>query len=315
MMTAWKNKIIAALLFSAALLQMPGIARAAVVERGERVTVGLASPVANNSGYRVWGSKYYPGDVLSQKMEEYMLRRLRSSARMSVASVRGSGPDNWAMSLTSPHDVIIRVGLEYMRFRKRDLVGSDTRCEVSMTLSVYDSGRNLLYEGVIENRGARYYPLYNDILEREPLYWDAFERSVCWPVIRAAMDEAIDDAIGGYNGYRVIGRVAARAERVDGSLTVAKGKRDRIYHVTLGREEGVNVGDTLAVTRASSVRTVVPEAREIHFPQVVARMRVIFVKGRDAVAEVVRESRDAPVQLGDAVSLPLYGRRDGAARF
>jgi hypothetical protein len=53
----------------------------------------------------------------------------------------------------------------------------------------------------------------------------------------------------------------------------------------------------------------------MHFPQIIGRVRVIFVKGRDAVAEIVKESRDAPIQLGDALSAPLYGIRGAKSDF
>jgi hypothetical protein len=290
-------------------------AGAVVLEFGERVSVGLVTPVPNNTPFRVWGSKYYPGDVLSLKMEEYMLKRMRAVPRVSVASLRGDDPAYWDMPGVSPRDMIIQVALEDLSFRKSDLVGSDFRCDAALRLHIYDSNRRLLYDTVIERSGSRFYPFYNDILSMKPVYWDAFEKSPCWPVIRGALDEALEDAVGGYNGYRIVGRIVAKAERVDGSLTVPKKIQGKIYHINVGAEDSLRVGDLLAVTRASSVRTIAPETPEMHFPQVVARVRVIFVKGRDGVVEVVKESGDAPVQLGDAISAPLFGRRGGSAKF
>jgi hypothetical protein len=129
------------------------------------------------------------------------------------------------------------------------------------------------------------------------------------------MDEGLGDVLAGYNGYRIVGRIVARAERVDGSLSVPKEKRDKIYNIDLGAEDSVKMGDILSVTRASSVRTVAPETPEMHFPQIVGRVRVIFVKGRDAVAEIVKESSEAPIQLGDALSAPLAGPRKAKSTF
>jgi hypothetical protein len=129
------------------------------------------------------------------------------------------------------------------------------------------------------------------------------------------MDEALDDVLAGYNGYRIVGRIVARAERVDGSLSVPRKKTDRIYHIDLGAEDSVQVGDILSVTRASSVRTVAPDTPEMHFPQIVGRVRVIFVKGRDGVVEVVKESSDAPIQLGDTLSAPLREPRKAKNTF
>ena len=291
------------------------IAEAVVMEFGERVTIGLVTPVENNTGHRIWGSKYYPGDVLPLKMEEYIVRRLRSVPRASVAGLQGSNPDFWAMSGSSRNDLILQVALEYMNYSKKDLIGSQVRCNIDLRLYVYDSSYRLIYDTTIHERGSRYYPFFSTVTTGDHEYWDEFEKGPCWPIIRSAIDEAINEVVSGYNGYRIVGRIVAQAERVDGSLTVPRSAQDRLYHINLGREDSVRVGDLLSVTRASSVRTIAPETPEIHFPQVVGRVRVTFVKGRDAVVQIVKESSEAPIQLGDAVSAPLFGRRTGSATF
>ena len=309
------DKKIVFILCAAICLMSAGTAEAIALDFGERVTVGVVTPVENNTGYHVWGSKYYPGDVLPQKMEEYIIRRLRTMPRSTVASLPGNIPEYWAMRGSSHNDLIMQVGLEYMQYRKRDLIGSQVRGYVDLRLHVYDSDYRLIYDTVIRESGSRYYPFFSTVTEGDHEYWNEFEKGPIWPIIRNVLDEAINDTIAGYNGYRIVGRIVANAERVDGSFTVPKSKQDKIYHIDLGREDSVRIGDILAVTRASSVRTIAPETPEMHFPQVVARVRVIFVKGRDAVVELVKESPDAPIQLGDAVSAPLYGRRTGSATF
>ena len=308
--------IILGAILTAVICLAPAVkSEAIVLDFGEKISVGLVTPVENNTGYRIWGSKYYPGDVLSLKMEEYMLKQMRGVPRVSVETVGGGDPDYWAMDGSSAHDIILRLGLEDLSFKKSDVAGSNVKCDVAMRLYVYDANHRLLYDTVIERRTSRFYPFYNDLLQNNPVYWDTFEKSLGWPAIRSALDEALTDAVGGYNGYRIVGRIVAKAERVDGSLTVPKGKQDKLYHINLGIEDSIRVGDLLSVTRASSVRTIAPDTPEMHFPQVVARVRVIFVKGRDGVVEVVKESKDAPIQLGDALSAPLYGRRGGSAKF
>jgi hypothetical protein len=314
-MSVRRKLIHTVLLIAIGLVMFPSESGASALDFGERVSVGLVCPVENNTGYRVWGSKYYPGDVLSQKMEDYMLKRMRGAPRLAVHRVEGANPDYWAMDSLSPRDLIVQIGLEEFGFRKKDLLGSKVEWNVALRLNVYDSSKRLIYDRIVEERDGRRYPLYNDVMERGPVYWDKFEKSPYWPAIRSAMDRALEDVVGGYNGYRIVGRIVAKAERVDGSLTVPAKDRDKIYHINLGREDSVRVGDLLAATRSSSVRTIAPETPEMHFPQVVARVRVIFVKGRDAVVKIVKESKEAPIQLGDAVSAPLFGKRDGGAKF
>jgi hypothetical protein len=290
-------------------------ASAVTLEKGERVSVGLVTPVRNNTEFRVWGSKYYPGDVLSEKMSNYLLRRLREIPRVNVESVQGLDPDYWDMDVLSRNDLFISVNLEQFGYQKRDTIGSRVRWDLMFHIYVYNSSKRLIYDKVVRERDGKYYALYNDVMEQGPVYWEHFEKSPYWPALRHAMDKALDDVLSGYNGYRIVGRIVARAERVDGSLSVPAKKTDRIYHIDLGREDSISVGDILAVTRASSVRTVAPETPEMHFPQIVARVRVIFVKGRDAVAEVIKESSRAPIQLGDAISAPLFGTRGAKSDF
>jgi hypothetical protein len=108
-----------------------------------------------------------------------------------------------------------------------------------------------------------------------------------------------------------VGQIIAKAERIDGSIAIPKKNQDKLYHINIGRGDSVKEGDILIVTRASSVRTIAPETPELHFPQIVGRVRVVFVKEEDAIVEIVKESVDGPIQLGDSVSMPLYGSRNG----
>jgi hypothetical protein len=290
-------------------------AEAIALDKGERVSVALVTPVANNTGFFVGMNKYYPVDVLSEKMSDYMLGRMREIPRVNVGQVSGSNPDYWDIMGTSRNDLVLNVNLEQFNCYKKDTLGSKVRWEIALHIYVYDSSKRLVYDTVVWERDKRYYVLYNDTMEQGPIYWEKFEKSPYWPALRHAMDEGLSDVLAGYNGYRIIGRIVARAERVDGSLSVPKNKRDKIYNIDLGVEDSVKVGDILSVTRASSVRTIAPDTPEMHFPQIVGRVRVIFVKGRDAVAEIVKESSEAPIQLGDALSAPLFGPRKAKSTF
>jgi hypothetical protein len=290
-------------------------AEAIALDKGERVSVALVTPVANNTELRVWMNKYYPGDVLSEKMTNYMLRRMREIPRVNVEQVSGAGPDYWDMAGSSRSDLVIETNLEQLDYNKKDTLGSRVRWNIALHIYVYNSSKRLIYDTVVRERDIRHYVLYTDTMERGPIYWEKFEKSPYWPALRHAMDEGLDDVLDGYNGYRIVGRIVSRAERVDGSLSVPRKKTDKIYHIDLGIEDSVQVGDILSVTRASSVRTVAPETPEMHFPQIVGRVRVIFVKGRDGVVEIVKESVDAPIQLGDALSAPLRGPRKAKSTF
>lgn len=306
----YSTRLCAFLLLASVALLLPGAAHATALEPGERLNLRVVTPISNNSGFRVWGSKYYPGDVLAEKMTDHFFRRMREIPRLGASTVMGSDPSQWAVSGYSTSDMIVKVDLEQFRYSKKDFVGSKVQWDVALHMYVYNAvSQRVIYETVIREQDNRQYVLYNDVMEREPVHWDEFERSPYWPAICKALDEALNEVVDGYNGYRVVGRIVAKAERVDGSLSVPKKQQDKLYHVNIGREDSVRVGNILSVTRASSVRTIAPETPEMHFPQVVGRVRVVFTKGQDAVVEIIKESSDAPIQLGDALSAPLYGKR------
>ena len=304
---------ISAILLSALLAaNFPAAAHAIAIEPGERLHLRLVTPIENNSGFSVWESRYYPGDVLSEKMSDYVFRNMRGIHRVDASRLISFNPNSWETAGFSDNDMVLRINLEEFYYKKKDTFGSKVFWDVTLHTYVYNGAtRELMFDSIVRERDERLYPLYQDFLETGPIYWEVFEKSPYWPAIRSALDDALAEVVEGYNGYRVVGQIVAKAERVDGSLSVPKKSQDKLYHINLGRVDSVKVGDILVVTRASSVRTIAPETPEMHFPQIVARVRVIFVKERDAIVMIIKESADAPVQLGDSVSEPLAGRRDG----
>lgn len=287
-----------------------GMAEAVALDPGEQLHLRFVSPIPNNTTVRVWGSKYYPGDVLSERMTEYFYQRLRQVSHLSVSTVPSADPQRWSVSNVTASDAVVHLALEQAEFIKSDRLGSKVSWDVAFHMYVYNAlSKRLVFETIVREKDSRLYPLYTDMFERRPIYWSQFENSPYWEAIRHALDKAFSEVVSGYNGYRVIGRIVARAERVDGSLSVPKKDRDKIFHITIGREDTIREGDILSVTRSSSVRTIDPESPEMHFPQVVGRVKVIFVKGSDAVVQVTKQTKEAPIMVGDAVSAPLYGER------
>lgn len=287
-----------------------GSAAAVTLEPDERLNLRMVAPIPNNTPLRIWPNKYYPGDVLSEHMTDYLYQRLREVPRLNISKVAGSDPDRWAVSGYTPSDLVVMLTLEQANFQKKDNFGSNMIWEVVLHMHVFNAlTKRIVYETVVREEDHRRSLLYTDTLETGPVFWDEFAKTPYWSAVRKALDTAASEVIDGYNGYRIIGRIVAKAERVDGSLTVPKKKRDKLYHVTLGREDSLRVGDLLSVTRSSSVRTVDPQVPELHFPQVVGRVKVLYLKGQDAIVEVIKESKEAPIMLGDSVSAPLHGKR------
>ncbi len=272
----------------------------------------LVDPIENKSDFRVWRNRYDPGDVLSERMTDYFVRRLKETPFISSSLINRRNASSWTTKGFTRYDAVIQINLEDLQISKRDTFGSRMIWDVVLRMTVYNgSNREQIFDSVIRNRDSRLHILYTDVLENKPIYWEQFEKTDYWRAIRSALDDAYDQLVLGYTGYRMVGQIVAKAERVDGSLSVPKRLADKLYHVTIGRNQTLRQGDVLIVTRASAVRTVDPDHRELHFPQIVGRVRVFFLKDNDAIVEVIKESVDAPIQLGDAVSVPIAGNRNG----
>lgn len=306
----YRSKIAVAIMSAICSLALASAAHAVALEQDERINLRMVTPIPNNTPFRVWGSKYYPGDVLSERMTNHLFQRMREVPRLNISTVHGTNPDRWATTGYTPDDLIVQMSLEQANFKKKDTLGTKAMWDVVIRMYVYNAAtKRVVYENVVRENDSRNYVFYNDMMESGPIYWDMFAETPYWSAIRHAIDVAFTEVVDGYNGYRIVGRIVAKAERVDGSLSVKKKDRDKLFHITIGREDSLRVGDILSVTRSSSVRTIAPDATEMHFPQVIGRVKVIFVKGQDAVVQVIKESKEGPIELGDAVSAPLYGER------
>ncbi|GHV54846.1 hypothetical protein FACS1894216_15680 [Synergistales bacterium] len=300
---AWMSVI---LLFIT-LAQFCAAARAGAspLEPGQRRLFKFVAPIENNSGVAVWRNKYYPNDVLSEMMTDYVFRKLKSVEKLDSVRLLSDSPETWASGGYSEDELILKINMEQFEYKKKDNLGSKWIWNVVLHTYVYNAAdAELLFDSIIAERGDHRSLTYNDMMERKPVYWDVFEKSPYWPAIRRALDRAVADAMSGGSGggYEATGRIIAKAERVDGSYTVPKKQQDKLYHIDLGYYDGVRVGDVLEVRRASSVRTVDPEKAEIHFPQVIGRVKAVHVKKNDAVVAIIKESKDAPIELGDVVS-------------
>jgi hypothetical protein len=284
-----------------------GRADASTLEPGQRHLFKFVAPIENNSGVAVWRNKYYPNDVLSEMMTDYVFRKLKSIERVDSVRLLSDSPETWASGGYAEDEVILKIDMEQFDYKKKDNFGSKWIWSVVLHTYVYNAAdAELIFDSIVVERGDHRSLLYDDMMERKPVYWPVFEKSPYWPAIRRALDKAVADAMsgggGGGGGYAAAGRIIAKAERVDGSYTIPKKQQDKLYHIDLGYYDGVRVGDVLEVRRASSVRTVDPEKPEIHFPQVVGRVKVVHVKKNDAVVTIIKESKDAPIELGDVVS-------------
>lgn len=259
-------------------------------------------PVRNVTEVVVWGSKYYPGDVLPEKLGSFFRQLLKDAPLVAVRDVL---PEVWLSEDQRRED--FGVALEIYRFepRRKEILGTTERGVVSLRMVVYDglSGEER-YRTVINARDARWTPEYRDPSSGSMPIWEKFSQGPFWSAFQTAAREARDDLLRGYTGYAVMGRLL--------SPLADSTKEHRTYIVSLGKYDSLRVGDILGVARSDRYITVDPENPVVVMPRLVGKVRVDFLKPREATVTVVEEHPEDPIQLKDLVVLPLYAPRKGS---
>ncbi len=295
-------------------------------------------PTLNETTLEVWESKYYPVDILRDKITAYLVSLFKEYPYASVRVLDEAGARRWLDEPGSRFGAFA-VQLELYRSltKEREVLGSWQKGQISLRMRVYDpvTGRPSEARNTTGtdtrftfNPGddrlfflsARGFSLFDvlykdgiDLLRLTPgdkgqkmsrPTWKQFEGSTYWQACKNAVKGAFDDIMKGYNGYRVMGRII--------SPTADATRKKREYIITLGRENSLLAGDILQVVQSDKYVTVDPENPVIILPRVVGNVKVTFVKQSEAVVRLVNEDPRNPVQLNDLVAMPLYGPRKAA---
>ena len=143
--------------------------------------------------------------------------------------------------------------------------------------------------------------------------WVQFSSTSHWQAIKNAINDGYHEAMGqvsnalkrndpdfGEDGEPGFSPSFATVGRII-SPTAKSTRRRREYIISLGREDAIRVGEILDVVRSDTYVTVDPENPVVVLPQIVGKVKVISVQEKDAVVQVVRDTRKAPIQLKDLV--------------
>ena len=282
------------------LIAPPGTATTAHMAPRSGVTV-VVFPVRNATDQGVWESKYYPGDILPDKLGKFFRQILKDAP---LVEVREGDREPWLSGQRREGD--LAVDLEIYRFepRRREGLGTAERGIVSLRMVVYDgtTGQER-YRTVIDGKSSRWTPEFRQKPDDPALIWASFEKSPFWAAFQNAARRARDDIFRGYTGYAVMGRLVS---------PMADSTRERPrYIVSLGKFDSLKVGDLLAVGRSDTYITVDPENPVVVMPRLVGKVRVDFLKPREAAVTVVEEDENDPIQLRDLVIMPLFSPRKG----
>jgi hypothetical protein len=304
----------AALLLVPLLMGPIGAARAEVVDPDHGVRLRLAAPIHNLTEYKVWRSRFDPTDALPEKMTQYFLDRLKNSPLVTATLIDKGDNAGWSTEGMDQGDAVIKINLERADFFRRDTFGTKTQGNVFVRMTVYEGlSRREIFVSTANEKVSRWTPDYQDTLDGGPVLWKDFERSAYWGAVKKGLDALFRDMAEHYTGYRIVGRIAAQVDplvRYDSPFSLGHARRK--YAITLGRNDSLRLGDVLAVVKSEAIRTEDPENPVILFPQVYAKVRVIFLKAHDAVVELEDKAKGVPLEVGDLVMTPAYGPRDAA---
>ena len=98
----------------------------------------LLLPTLNFTGYEIWESKYYPVNVLEQKMNEYLASLLRRDPFTDVRLLDETGAERWFAGERRPGDYAVQMELFSVLAKEREVLGSFEKGDVSLRVRVYD---------------------------------------------------------------------------------------------------------------------------------------------------------------------------------
>jgi hypothetical protein len=306
----------------------------------------LLLPALNFTDFEIWESKFYPVNVLEQKMTEHLASLLRRDPFTDVRILDETGAERWFAGDRRPGDVAVQMELFSVLAKEREVLGSFEKADVSLRVRVYDGGSGQIQDSRIAsgkdqrytfNPGddrlyflnAREYPvleilqtnLFNrihkdglDLLRLTPPDKGQKMSRPTWKQFSStshwqAFKNAIADAAGGISG------ISDEQFSLIGRIiapTAESTPRRREYIITLGRKNSLAVGDILQVVRGDTYVTVDPENPVVVVPRVVGNVKVTKLMDSESVVVLINEKSKDPVQLNDLVRASSFGTKKAA---
>ena len=96
-------------------------------------------PTLNSTGMEVWESKWYPYNVLEQKMSDYLETLYKRSPLIEVRVLDEAGADRWLSGARRGDDMAVQMELYEAILKERHVVGDIETGRVQLRLRIYDS--------------------------------------------------------------------------------------------------------------------------------------------------------------------------------
>lgn len=184
-------------------------------------------PTINSTGMEVWESKYYPYNVLEQKMSNYLEELYKRSPLVEARTLDEEAMNRWLSGSRRGDDMAVQLELYNATLKSKHIVGKYDSGKVLLRLRVYDtrrvqelgvrsvkgtdrrftldddegvywfdgaiSGLGIPFEGGLDLFGLTQQSYKGQKMSRPT--WDQFRNSSHWQSIRNAITEAYDESM------------------------------------------------------------------------------------------------------------------------
>ena len=124
-------------------------------------------PTINSTELEVWESKYYPYNILEQKMSEYLEQLFKSSPLIEVRTLDEAAMNRWLSGSRSHDDMAVQLELYQAIMKEKHVIGTAQTGQALIRLRVYDRAK-VQEVGVSNVRGTdKRFTLDSE----EDIYW------------------------------------------------------------------------------------------------------------------------------------------------
>ena len=120
------------------LLATFGVSEAAQSQRRLSVVI---FPTINSTGLEVWESKYYPQNILEQKMSEYLEELFRGSPLIEARVLDEAAMNRWLSGSRRGDDMAIQLELYRAIMKERHVVGTAQTGRAYIRLRIFDRAK------------------------------------------------------------------------------------------------------------------------------------------------------------------------------
>ena len=195
---------------------------------GQRRLSVVIFPTINSTGLEVWESKYYPFNVLEQKMSEYLEQLFKLSPLIEARTLDEAAMNRWLSGSRRGDDMAVQLELYQAVMKEKHVVGTAQTGRALIRLRVYDRAkvqqiavRNVKgtdkkfvldsdediywFDSAISGLGIPFeygldlFGLTNQAYKGQKMSrptWDQFKNTSHWQSIKNAINEAYKQSMG-----------------------------------------------------------------------------------------------------------------------